>query len=153
MKTSKILITTDFSNSSLAALEFISKADEYLSSEITILHVNESLDFFITQSNEYGIPLDYNSFEESNRNHNLKLLNELKNTYFNNHHCLTDILNTNSDISEDVCQYAKQNKFDLIAISTRGHTKLGALLLGSTTQRILLLTEIPVLVIPSNKEE
>jgi nucleotide-binding universal stress UspA family protein len=48
---------------------------------------------------------------------------------------------------EEICRLARQAGIDLIAISTRGHTGLKHLLLGSTAERVVRYSPCPVLVV------
>ncbi len=47
-----------------------------------------------------------------------------------------------------IVNYAQSKKFDLIAISTYTHTKLGRFFLGSNTERVISLSDVPVFAIP-----
>jgi nucleotide-binding universal stress UspA family protein len=48
-----------------------------------------------------------------------------------------------------IAEAAKSDGADLIVVGTRGHTRLGGLLLGSVTQRLLQLAPCPVLSVPA----
>lgn len=50
-----------------------------------------------------------------------------------------------------VAEVAKDQKADLVIASTRGHSALSGLLLGSVTQRLIQLAPCPVLTIPVSK--
>ena len=45
----------------------------------------------------------------------------------------------------EIIEYARENEIDLIVMGRRGHTGVGRLLLGSTTERVIRNTSIPVL--------
>lgn len=47
---------------------------------------------------------------------------------------------------ESIADYARDNDYDLIVMGTHGHTGLKRVMLGSTTDRVLRLSEVPVLV-------
>ena len=47
-----------------------------------------------------------------------------------------------------IVNYAQSKAFDLIAISTYTHTKLGRFFLGSNTERVISLSDVPVFAIP-----
>jgi nucleotide-binding universal stress UspA family protein len=53
--------------------------------------------------------------------------------------------------AHDIADAAKKDGADLIIVGTRGHTTIGGLLLGSTTQRLLQLAPCPVLAVPAPK--
>jgi len=52
---------------------------------------------------------------------------------------------------QTIVEYAKENKFDLIVMSTRGFTGIDHLLIGSTTERVVRLAECPVLTVGRRK--
>ena len=48
---------------------------------------------------------------------------------------------------EEIAQLAKRGRFDLVVMGSHGHSALGALLLGSTAQRVIASCRVPVLVV------
>jgi nucleotide-binding universal stress UspA family protein len=58
---------------------------------------------------------------------------------------------TGESPAQVIAQAAKESNSDLIVIGTRGHSSLGGLLLGSTTNRLLHLAPCPVFVVPTGK--
>jgi len=55
------------------------------------------------------------------------------------------------DAAEQIARYAKAEGIDLIVTGTRGHGALASIALGSVTNKLLALTSIPMLVIPTGK--
>ena len=55
---------------------------------------------------------------------------------------------------EEILDYAETNDIDLVVMGTHGRTGIGRYLLGSVTEKVVRLSEIPVLTIhpPPNKE-
>jgi nucleotide-binding universal stress UspA family protein len=51
-------------------------------------------------------------------------------------------------IGDAICDVADQADADLIVVGTRGHGSVGALMLGSVTQRLLHISPCPVLAVP-----
>jgi nucleotide-binding universal stress UspA family protein len=50
--------------------------------------------------------------------------------------------------SVGIVEYAETHKFDMIVISTCVHSKLERFFLGSTTEKVISYTDIPIFAIP-----
>lgn len=50
---------------------------------------------------------------------------------------------------DEIAKMAESGKYDLVVMGTKGHGALGALIMGSTTQRVLANCRTPVLLIRS----
>ena len=48
---------------------------------------------------------------------------------------------------EEIVKTAKKDKYDLIVMASHGRSGLGAILIGSETQKVLTHTKVPVLVV------
>lgn len=57
--------------------------------------------------------------------------------------------NTMVGAAHDIADAAQRHGADLIAVGSRGHTRLGGLVLGSVTQRLLHIASCPVIVVPA----
>src|SRR4051812_47091194 len=55
--------------------------------------------------------------------------------------------------AHEIVRVADEEDADVIVAGTRGHTPLGAVLLGSVTQRLLHVASCPVLVVPVRAQE
>ena len=51
--------------------------------------------------------------------------------------------------AHDISEAVRREGADLVIVGTRGHTRLGGFLLGSVTQRLLTLSPVPILAVPS----
>ena len=56
---------------------------------------------------------------------------------------------TTGEAAQQIVKYAQAEGIDLIVTGTRGHGALASIALGSVTMKLLALSKVPVLVIPS----
>ncbi|HEX5192042.1 MAG TPA: universal stress protein [Solirubrobacteraceae bacterium] len=56
-------------------------------------------------------------------------------------------------VAERIAEIAQREDADLIVVGTRGHTAIGALVLGSVTQQLLRVAICPVLTVPQSASE
>lgn len=59
------------------------------------------------------------------------------------------LLDTGKSEAGMIAEYAEKNRVDLIVAGSRGTSKLGRLLVGSVTNKLVNLAKCPVLVVPS----
>lgn len=59
--------------------------------------------------------------------------------------CTTEILLRGKKPGEDIVEFAKDNQIDLIIVGIRIRSKVGKMLLGSTSQYVILKAPCPVL--------
>lgn len=61
---------------------------------------------------------------------------------------ITSEVLSHSNVAEAICATAERVGADVICAGTKGHSRVGAALLGSTVQSVLARTHLPVFVIP-----
>lgn len=49
--------------------------------------------------------------------------------------------------AQEIANYAKQGKFDMLMLGSHGHGVLGNLIMGSVATKVLSLSEVPVLLL------
>lgn len=138
---SNVLIPIDFSPPSLEAIEFALPLLKRFSANLHLVHVFEP-DYTLAAMT--AMPLIVPELEVGRR-----VRRHLKNVAKKysvdlrgeNIHALR------GQPFEEICRFARQAKVDLIVTSTRGHTGLKHLLLGSTAERVVRYSPCPVLVV------
>lgn len=50
-------------------------------------------------------------------------------------------------IADEIQQYAKKNKIDMIVMGSHGHNALQNLVMGSVATKVLAVTQVPVLIV------
>ncbi len=59
--------------------------------------------------------------------------------------CSTELMVRGKDPGEDIVEFAKEKKVDLIIVGVRIRSRVGKMLLGSTAQYVILKAHCPVL--------
>jgi len=137
----KILVTTDGSEGSKAAIDHVSRIAKKFDSCVNILYVVD-----VRKGPQNVADIVRNGFEEIGRQATEKIRDELQ----------------NKDISaeayieygiphEQILEFSKQKNIDMIVISTHGRTGLDRLLIGSVTEKIVRNSKAPVLTVGREK--
>lgn len=143
----RILVTTDLSEESEQAFKYAAYEAKLNSAEVLLTHACEDL-------NGIGALKPAQGWTGINPGDLQRLYSEQVNSrleqYAKNHFPLaavkTVLLRRERSVAEAVTQYAIRNKVDLTVIATAGGDV--APLLGATAERILRLSETPVLLVP-----
>lgn len=138
----KIVVTTDFSDLSFAALEYAAAVHDLLDVQVYLLYVGE-------KQRPKKIPALQQKKELSKPVSEATILQQLT--------AVTDKLLSDcgtvkkvirhGDPSKEIVQYAQDEKMDLIIISTHGRTGLSHVLLGSVAERVVRHSLVPVLTV------
>ena len=141
-----ILVATDFSEPSLAAVKHAGNLASRLGSRLLLTYVVEDRlpDLVLSGSTD--------SKEEMLDAHQSKAEASLK-TYAQEHlqgHTV-DVVVTQGAPHECIVELAKAKNADLIVVGMHGHGIVSHILMGSTSERILHHAPCPVLVVPSTK--
>lgn len=147
MHFSKILVTTDLSEASYQAFEFAAAEAKKEKGEVRLLHV---VQYYYPLLVTPDIPLvpPGAEFYQQMRREGLAQLDDLAKRFFGSYPVIAEVLLTKDSPSDAICDYAKHNSSTAIVMSSRGHTLLNMLFMGSTVQRVLLRSQIPVVVVP-----
>jgi nucleotide-binding universal stress UspA family protein len=120
-----ILVTTDLSRYSLAAMEHAASFGLLYASKIFLLHVVDS---------PRGVGAAegaLSDFVGRNLNPDLKVIRVVR----------------SGSPAEEIRRFAEEEAVDLIAMATHGRTGLQHILLGSVAEKVVRLSRIPVLTI------
>ena len=140
-----IVVPTDFSPGSLAALEWVKRLDTLGSVNVHCVNVAQDLSLYM--------PVMAGSVVQ-----NAPPINELKQiaaeslaTFIEQHMSDRDPAVVSSVLvgrpAEEICQYAKEVDADMIVIGARGHSQLAQLLIGSTTEGVVRQAQCAVLTV------
>jgi universal stress protein A len=145
-KIKKILVPTDFSKLSLAALEYAVVISDLQEAEICLLFV---LDKGYTHKLRAGSKQLESLFREDEKNA-MKNLGSIASQYLSE--CDDVSKNFRSgEPSREIVRFAHEENVDLIIISTHGRTGIAHILMGSVAEKVIRYSPIPVLAIkPSN---
>lgn len=146
----KVLIPTDFSIEAEYAYKMVENLSATANMEITFLHilnvpdtVTLGIDNTISTCGEIDV-----HFVEVQRNMALSKLAELKEK---NPSVETDLIFGHT--TTGIIQYAEDNKFDLIALGTKGSSGFAERFIGSNAQLIARKSDVPVLTLMCDRSE
>lgn len=149
LKISRILVPIDFSEYSKMALEYATKFAKQFNSELILVYVIEP----IVYPSDFGlgqIPINQVDFEiQSKAEEELQKLIQEK---------IPADVKASYDVKTgkpflEIIYAAKEHKCDLIIIATHGHTGIEHILFGSTAEKVVRKSSVPVLVVREHKEK
>lgn len=140
----KILVATDGSEPALRAVKYAAKLIGLLvstSNLITLINVHDDAGLRRAQSlMGREAVLDYlRELSEKELKSGRKLLDGAGIKH--------DVAIRTGHVAQEIANYAKIGKFDLIVIGSKGRSAISDLLLGSVAQRVLSTAEIPVVLV------
>lgn len=145
----QILVPTDFSEASAAAVTYTKALAEALGSSVHILHVLE--DPFLHAPAEEGFvppPGFYEDMEQSARSHAEQLLTDAERKQF---HAL--IVMRKGSAFLEIIRYAKEQNIDLIVMGTHGRGPIAHMLMGSVAEKVVRKAPCAVLTVRDPEHE
>ncbi len=140
----KILLTTDFSDYSKAAIPHTVTIAHQFDSELVVLHVLEPL---LTPVDFAWGPMALSEdWEEQRAGHSQKFLNDWIASELPTDISVTPILAHGTPIREILHTIRDQN-IDLVIMATHGQTGIAHALFGSTSEKVVRRSPVPVLTI------
>lgn len=137
-----ILVTTDFSEFSTAAVEYASSFALLYGAKIHLVHVIEpgpvvGVPNIELQSSNVSEEAEAAAQEEMRKFVYWKLQNNTN---------LEQVI-LHGEPHKEIARYAQEHEIDLIVIATHGRAGLAHMLMGSVAEKILRLSPIPVLAV------
>jgi nucleotide-binding universal stress UspA family protein len=135
---SHILVATDGSKFSEAAVCYSMRLAKDTKAKLTVIHV----------ANVHGyVEVLWHDMKKKYREEGEKVLREVK------EHCMLEGVDAELILKEGVpylkiIETAKQLHCDLIVLGSHGHTGLEKILLGSVAERVIGISPVPVVVVP-----
>ncbi|MCK9173078.1 universal stress protein [Desulfuromonas thiophila] len=145
MKTFKnILFATDFSECSKAAFEYAFGLAKACDAKLTILHViSEPVDL-----RGFYVPhMTFDALAKEIEEGAHKLMDEFCAKYVDNGSCCCDRRVVSGIAHEVVIEQAKELGVDMIVMGTHGRSGLDHVLFGSTAEKVVRKSPIPVLTV------
>ena len=137
----KILVAVDFSETSIEAVEWAATVAPALDAEITLLHVVETLiypDFYALDS----LP-EVRLKEVTSHCH--RSLSDIAKEYLANVPSTTAVIQAHP--AQGIASFAEENDHDLVVLATKGLSGVTHALFGSVAERLVRLSEVPVLTV------
>lgn len=142
-----ILVPTDFSGSSMEALDYAVEFGRQFGARLVLFH-SFSVPEFIT-TDPYG-PHNMHATPEQARSAADDQMREfVKGRDFGGVDFETQI--TMGRAADEICAYAEKQKIDLIITSTHGRTGFMHVLIGSVAEHVVRFAHSPVLVLPGKR--
>ncbi|WP_048331280.1 universal stress protein [Bizionia psychrotolerans] len=145
----RILLTTDFSENSIHAIQYALELFKYTECKFHVLHVVKS-STFISDDLMQSEPSEslYSELIADAKVELETLLETLQNKHNNLLHTFEPVVDYDNLIGA-VNQIVELNHIELIIMGTKGATNLGKIIFGSNTLRVFQRCHISVLAIPA----
>ena len=146
----KILVPVDFSETSDIALNEAITMARLLKADLFLIHVIEYSGYYFTVVPESQIFLP--SFPELEKVVQKKL-DKIQANIRKEFGIKAETYITNGEVHSEIITYSEKKKIDLIVMGTHGASGIAEVFIGSNAQRVVTLSEIPVLTIQKKKSK
>jgi len=143
MTVKKILITTDLSNYSLAALEAGVAIGTQFGSRMYLLYVMETNHPMLTP---HGEDVDSRTWHRKAEEQGRRRLGEFVKQHVGEDVHVTEVVRVGTPVDE-IRRFAELEGVDVIVIASHGWTGLRHILLGSVAERVVRHSSVPVLTV------
>jgi universal stress protein A len=139
----KILLPTDFSSYSSAAVRYACELADKYGAELHLLH---TLEIHPASVPDFGMGLALPRYVSESRAAAENGLAELIDPQWSKSRTVVRVVREGSPVSE-IVRYAREHEIDLIVMSTHGRTGLVHALMGSVAENVVRTAPCPVLTI------
>jgi universal stress protein A len=144
----KILVPTDFSDTSKKAVQYALRFAEQFGCEIVLLHVVEPATPLVGAPLAVEVFTDEDEFSMAEKD----LATLVAESHANGAHSVASFVRIGHAPNE-ITKAARDLDIDLIVIATHGYTSWRHLCIGSTTERVVRTAPCPVLVVREKEHE
>lgn len=143
----KILVATDFSDTSMMAFPFAETIARKYEAQIDFLHIVPTLRYFSESMASFDLPYDledelYPKVQQESKHR----LQKLMDGYLKEEHKGEAIVHVGPKPSTGITDHARHGDYDLVVIASRGAGETH-LLRGSVTEKVIRHSEVPVFAI------
>ena len=145
----KILVPVDFSVNYSPVATYASELLAIKASKIYLLYVATMPDFYVTELEDYGkYDFEYKSILKRIHDSSLSKLREIKVKYFDNNSKVICKVIISKNIYKEIIYYSETLRCDLIILCENDINR--KIKIGSNTERVVRLSNIPVMVIKNS---
>ncbi len=149
----KLLLTTDLSEASIVALRFIKDFAKNRDCSIHVICVLEDVSATNSPYTLASAVIDASGIMEQSRQQAATRLKELCSSNLAGLSFTEEVLTSKTSVAETILSAAKEKKVELVVMASQGRSGLKKVLLGSTAEKVLRQSRIPVLLVPFNVEQ
>ncbi len=149
----KILVPTDFSKGSETAYTVAQKVADTFGSKIDFIHVIPTLKYLQESIKKLGVPLDMNKdvYPQIVKEKEHKIASDMDD-YIRDENKGEKFVIIDRKVSERIVEHSKKKGYDLIIMGAKGHHET-SLLRGSTTEKVIRNSKIPVFSVDHSLEK
>lgn len=135
----KIVLPTDFSEASMAALDWARKMAAQLDAELHVITIVQSPVIF-----QPTVSVSYPTLEDL-RGEGMKRLKAFEKEHLGGLDQKTELAVMTGRASDEIVRYAEETDATMIVMATHGHSGLAHIIIGSTTENVVRHATCPVL--------
>ncbi|MCB0324606.1 MAG: universal stress protein [Bdellovibrionales bacterium] len=146
-----LLVTTDLSEASTAAFSVAREQAQALGSQecrVTLLHVCEDI---TAATFHYGLGTDVQNILHDLESSAQQELDKIRDRFFSGMPVMTTVIRAHKPVAREIVDFAHTHHVTTIILSSHGRSGFDHFLNGSVAERILRLSECPVLVLPAGR--